>query len=75
MYETLCEVGNGSVTVQESGMGTMAGPPARGRMFRSMAGRAPTRATKAAVESKLRVVECSMLKIWRERYGSDRQFV
>jgi hypothetical protein len=48
------------VTVQVEGMGTAAGPPARGRTLWSRAGRALARAAK---ESRLKVVECSMFKV------------
>jgi hypothetical protein len=53
-YDVDGEAGNGFVTVQVGGSGTIAGPPARGTMLE---GSAPVMVANAAVKSRLVVVE------------------
>jgi hypothetical protein len=57
------EVGSGFETVQVDGIGTMAGPPARGVLLLVVAGSAFATANNAPVKSKLMVVESIVFEV------------
>jgi hypothetical protein len=62
-YDADDEAGRGSVMEQVGGIGTMAGPPARARIFGVVAGRALTKVENAAVESRLMAVETNIFEV------------
>lgn len=73
MYEVDGEAGRGYVTEHVDGIGTMAGPPARGTTPEMVAGRPLVTAAKATVKDKLVVVEVRIFELWQWLHGSERR--